>query len=110
MKKMGRRAFIARAVALACAGTLFRRQTASAAEALDPDILKMQLCAKTELECAFVDDVVDKAKDGTLPIKILTTAYRYALSKGRSSRLIYFKRCLEELTRRAGLKITFKSF
>ncbi|MBP5621615.1 MAG: hypothetical protein J6X44_06325 [Thermoguttaceae bacterium] len=110
MKKMGRRAFIARAVALTCAGTLFPRQTASAAEALDPDILKAQLCAKTELECAFVDDVVDKAKDGTLPIKILTTAYRYALSKGRSSRLIYFKRCLEELTKRAGLKITFKNF
>ena len=110
MKKMGRRAFIARAVALACAGFVLPRRLSSASEALDPEILKTQLRAKTELERAFVDDVVEKSNAGILPVKILTTAYRYALGKGSSSRMVYFKKCLETLTRRAGINITFKNF
>lgn len=110
MEKMGRRAFIARAAALAGAGALLLHEPARASEALDPEILKSQLYVKTELEGAFVDDVVAMTRKGTLPAKILASAYRYALTKDSSHRVIYFKKCLEILTKRTGLRIKFKDF
>ncbi|MBQ9875440.1 MAG: hypothetical protein IJM30_13380 [Thermoguttaceae bacterium] len=108
-KTMGRRAFIGRVATLVGAGYFLAGRSAGASEALDPEILKSQLRAKTEREKAFVDDVVQKASDGILPMKIFTTARRYALQKDASQRVVYFKMCLEALTKRAGLKIVFKS-
>ena len=107
---MGRRAFIARAVAFVGSGVFLLSRDVGAEEALDPATLKSQLCVKTKLEEAFVDDVLDKVDEGLLPRKILIAAYRYALKKGRSQRLIFFKSCLETLAKRAGIKIEFKSF
>lgn len=107
---MGRRAFIARAVAFVGSGVLLLSRDVGAEEALDPATLKSQLCVKTKLEEAFVDDVLDKVDEGLLPRKILIAAYRYALKKSRSQRLIFFKDCLETLSKRAGIKIEFKKF
>ena len=107
---MGRRAFIARAVAFVGSGVLLLSRDVGAEEALDPATLKSQLCVNTKLEEAFVDDVLDKVDEGLLPRKILIAAYRYALKKSRSQRLIFFKDCLETLSKRAGIKIEFKKF
>lgn len=109
-KVMGRREFITGAVSAFALAMLAQTKKADAVEALDPEILKSQLRVKTDAEAAFVDDVVDKAKKGVIPMKIFMTAYRYALDKGKSKRVIYFRYCLVSLTQKAGLKIDFKSF
>lgn len=109
-KVMGRRRFIFDALSLVGLGLVALNQDANAVEALDPEILKNQLCVKTDAEEAFVDDVIDKAKSGELPMKFLTNAYRYAIQKNKSQRVVYFKRALEALCKRAGRKIEFKSF
>jgi len=110
MKRLGRRAFIAGAFAFVGVGA-FRVDTAwGAIEALDPAFVKSELRVKTELEDAFVDDVINKAKEGELPVKILQAAFRYARNKSKTKRMIYFKTCLIALTKQAGLKIAFLDF
>lgn len=108
---MGRRRFIAGAVTLV-GSVLFLGldQQANAAEALDPDILKTQLRCKNDAEEKFVDDVVEKVGEKKIPVKILTSAYRFALKKETSKRMIYFKYCLETLLKRAGIRVQLKSF
>lgn len=107
---MGRRRFIAGAVSFVGLSLLGSGRHANAAEALDPEILKTQLRVKNDAEEAFVDDVVKKVKEGAIPTSILTSAYRYAIKKETSKRMIYFKYCLETLTKRAGIKVQFKTF
>ena len=107
---MGRRAFIARAVALTGLGVFLLSREASAIEALDPEVLKRELCAKTRLEEEFVEDVLEQTKSGTIPKELLLCAYRYALKKGRSQRLIYFRYCLVTLGKRSGLNLELKQF
>ena len=110
MRKLGRRAFISSAFALVGLGAFGVDATFGAIEALDPAIVKSELRVKTELEGAFVDDVIEKAKKGELPVKILHAAFRYARDKNRTQRMVYFKKGLETLTKRAGLKIAFLDF
>jgi len=110
MKRLSRRAFILGAFALVGLSA-WRVDTAfGAIDALDPAIVKSELRVKTELESAFVDDVIEKAKRGALPVKILQAAFRYARNKNKTQRMIYFKKCLEVLSKQAGLKIVFLDF
>lgn len=113
MERTGRRAFFAQALSLLVVATLGGSRTVyggSPSSLLDADRLKLELRVKTEAEGAYVDDVVDKAKSGIIPVKILTTAYRYAMQREAGRRPRYFKICIEQLAKKAGLKISFLSF
>jgi hypothetical protein len=104
---------MARAAALVVVGALEGFRTAygaSAPSVLDSERLKLELRVTTREQAAYVEDVVKKAKAGTLPPKILVAAYRYAMRYEASRRPLYFKLCLETLAKRAGLRLKFLSF
>ena len=77
---------------------------------LDAEKLKYELRVLTPAQGAYVDDVVDKVKKGQLPIKILSAAYQYAMRREVGRRPLYFKICIEQLAKKAGLKLSFLSF
>ena len=110
MNRIGRRAFIARAFAMLALGALSVGTAYGGAGALDADKLKAALRVKTDAEADFVDDVVEKVSQGALPYKIFYAAYKYAMRKAVGLRVRYFKICLENLVKQAGLKISFLSF
>ncbi|MDO5309384.1 MAG: hypothetical protein Q4G03_07825 [Planctomycetia bacterium] len=113
MKRIGRRAFLARTLTALVVGATssFSWSSAGAAvETLNAEYLKRQLVAKTDAECAFIDDVVEKARTGVIPMKFLEMAYRYAMKKSSKHRLFYFKQALSQLCKQAGLKVSFLSF
>lgn len=112
MQNQNRRVFIVRSLAFLGLIGLGADATfgASVGELLDSEFLKTELRVKTDAEGAFVADVVDKVKEGELPLKTLQIAYSYAMKKDKSRRVIYFKKCLEILTQRAGIKIKFLNF
>lgn len=113
MKRTGRRAFIAQALALVVVATLGGARSAlgdSSSSLLDAETLKLELRTKTEAEAAYIDEIVEKAKEGKIPVKFLTVAYRYAMQREAGRRPLYFKICLEQLTKKAGLNLTFSSF
>ena len=113
MRKTGRRAFFAQALSLIVVGALGGVGTAyggAGSDFLDSEIIKAELRVATRAQAAYVDDVVDKAKSGILPVKILVTAYRYAMRHEVGRRPYYFKICVEQLAKKAGLKIAFLSF
>lgn len=113
MKKTGRREFFAQVAALAALGALGGAgiaQGGSVSSILDSEKLKAELRVTTEAQGAYVDDVVEKAKDGELPVKIVTASYRYAMRREVGRRPLYFKICVEHLAKQAGLKLSFLSF
>ena len=113
MRKTGRRAFLAQLLAFAAFGAAGGGATAyggSTSPLLDADKLKLELRVTTQAQEAYVDDVVDKVKKGLLPLTILTAAYKYAMKREVGRRPLYFKICLEQLAKKAGLKLSFLSF
>ena len=113
MRKTGRRAFIAQLLALIVVGATGGGEVAyggATSSLLDAEKLKYELRVVTQAQGAYVDDVVDKATKGLLPIKILSAAYRYAMRREVGRRPLYFKICIEQLAKKAGLKLSFLSF
>ena len=113
MKKTGRRAFLTLVLMALAAGSLSAGGIAFGAVApsvLDSDSLKMELRVTTDAQAAYVDDVVEKVKKGAIPTQILTSAYRYAMRQEKSRRPIYFRICVEQLCKKAGIKVPFLSF
>ena len=113
MRKIGRRAFLTQLLAVAAFGAVGGGATAfggSKSPLLDAERLKLELRVTTQAQEAYVDDVVDKAQKGELPLNILTAAYKYAMKRKVGRRPLYFKICLEDLAKKAGLKLSFLSF
>ena len=110
MNRIGRRSFIARAFATLAFGAFALDAARASSGTLDADKLKAELRATTCAQAKFIDDVVDKVKKGYVPEKLLYTAYRYAMKKEVGRRVFYFRLCLVELAKRAGLKVKFLSF
>lgn len=109
MKNISRRNFIFCAAGLG-AVLWGGRDAFGGYDALDAALVKQELRVKTDAEGAFVDDVVAKTRAGEIPVNILNAAYRYALKKDGARRVYYFARCLEILTRKAGLYVKFLKF
>ena len=109
MKKISRRDFTVGVLGLGI-GLLGSRGALGAFDAFDAALVKQELRVKTDAESAFVDDVVAKTRAGEIPANILNAAYRYALKKDGARRVHYFARCLEILTKRAGLNVKFLKF
>ena len=109
MKNISRRDFLS-CVAAFGTGLLSAREVFGGYDALDPTLVKQELRVKTDAEGAFVDDVVAKTRAGEIPANILNAAYRYAIKKDGGRRVYYFARCLEILTKRAGLNVKFLKF
>ena len=109
MKKLSRRDFAICVLSIG-AGLLYSRDVFGSIDALDAALVKQKLRVKTDAESAFVDDVVAKTRAGEIPANILNAAYRYALKKEGARRVYYFARCLEILTKRAGLNVKFLKF
>ena len=109
MKNLSRRRFTTYLLGLGV-GFLGSRGAFGASDAFDAALVKQELRVKTEAEGAFVDDVVAKTRAGEIPANILNAAYRYALKKDGGRRVHYFARCLEILTKRAGLNVKFLKF
>ena len=113
MRKSGRRAFLAQLFALMVVGAAGGGKIAyggATSPLLDAEKLKYELRVLTPAQGAYVDDVVDKVKKGQLPIKILSAAYQYAMRREVGRRPLYFKICIEQLAKKAGLKLSFLSF
>ena len=109
MKKISRRDFTVCALGFVV-GLFGRRGAFGAIDALDAALVKQELRVKTDAEGAFVDDVIAKTRSGEIPPNILNAAYRYAVKKDGGRRVYYFARCLEILTKRAGLNVKFLKF
>ena len=109
MKQMKRRAFVARAFATLAAVALGVAPTFGG-EVLDAEKMKSALRATTTGQAAFIDDVAAKAADGILPRKILYASFNFAMKKPDDRRVYFFRLCLVQLTKNAGLKIDFLSF
>ncbi|MBP3558184.1 MAG: hypothetical protein J6K20_10875 [Thermoguttaceae bacterium] len=109
MKKFSRRGFTIGVLGFG-AGLFLSRDVLGALDALDAALVKQELRVKTDAEGAFVDDVVAKTRSGEIPPNILNAAYRYAVKKDGGRRVYYFARCLEILTKRAGLNVKFLKF
>lgn len=109
MKKLSRRDFTISVLSLGV-GLLVSDGAFGAIDALDAALVKQELRVKTDAESAFVDDVVAKTRAGEIPANILDAAYRYALKKDGGRRVYYFARCLEILTKRAGVNVKFLKF
>ena len=113
MRRTGRREFFAQLLALVVVGAAGGGKVAygdATSSLLDAEKLKLELRVTTQAQGAYVDDVVDKAKKGLLPTKILSSAYKYAMRREVGRRPLYFKICIEQLAKKAGLKLSFLSF
>jgi hypothetical protein len=71
---------------------------------LDADSLKRVLRCKTPAEEAFIDLVFEKVEEGTLPLKYVYMAYRYAVKKSRS-RYYYFVAAIQKIARARGISL-----
>ncbi|MBQ2789291.1 MAG: hypothetical protein IJE97_06610 [Thermoguttaceae bacterium] len=109
MKNISRRDFAICVLGLG-AGLLSSRGALGAIDAFDATLVKQELRVKTDAEGAFVDDVIAKTRAGEIPANILNAAYSYAKRKDGARRVYYFARCLEILTKRAGLDVKFLKF
>ena len=110
MYETNRRGFLALALC-ACALGAFPVNSARAdAPLFDADTLKKKLRVTTEAQSDFVDDVIRKEQNGELPSSMLRASYRYAMGKEASRRIYFFRLCLANLVKRAGLKIEFLPF
>ena len=110
MNRIGRRSFIARAVATLAFGAFALDAARAGSGMLDADKLKDELRATTAAQATFIDDVVDKVQKGLVPEKMLYAAYKFAMKKEVGRRVFYFRLCLVELAKRARLKVKFLSF
>lgn len=110
MNRIGRRSFIARAVATLAFGAFALDAARADSGMLDADKLKAELRATTAAQATFIDDVVDKVQKGLVPEKMLYAAYKFAMKKEVGRRVFYFRLCLVELAKRARLKVKFLSF
>ena len=113
MRNIGRRAFLSQLLALTAVCATGGGKIAyggSVASLLDAERLKFELRVTSDAQAAYVDYVVDKVKNGSLPLKILAAAYKYAMNREHRRRPLYFKICVEELAKKAGLKLSFLSF
>ena len=110
MNRIGRRAFIARAFATVAFGAVGLKFARASSDKLDAETLKVALRATTDEQARFIDDVVEKVEKGDVPEKMLYAAYRYAMKREPGRRVFYFRLCLVELAKRAGLKVVFLTF
>lgn len=93
------------AIVLAVLSALVAKNTAWAAEPLDAETIKAALKTTDQEEDGFVQRVVDRVNQGTLPRKTVETAFVWAKRKS-GRKFQYFRRAVIVLAARQGIKVS----
>jgi hypothetical protein len=67
--------------------------------------LELGLKARRPSDFAYIERIVDKVNDGTLPRKLVDQAFLYARGRSKQYPIVYFQFTLKELTKKAGVPL-----
>jgi hypothetical protein len=67
--------------------------------------LETGLKARRPSDFTYIQSIVDKVDNGTLPRKLVDNAFLYARNQGSRAPIVHFQFALKELAKKAGVKL-----